>query len=294
MVRIEVRQLTKVYRGGHRALAEVDLTLPGGVVGLVGANGAGKTTLVRTLTGLLAPTSGSVRVGGHDLDRPSGRQRLRKLLGYLPQEFDPYPDLTGREFLDYLALLKRIESRRARAEEIERLLAQTALTGIADERIGRYSTGAKRRLGIAQALLGEPRLLVVDEPTANLDPEERMRFRTLLGGLGGRTVLLATHILGDVAQTCAETVVLAQGRVAYHGATRDLTEAARGRTYTITADQPPDPAAGVVVNAWAAEGGMRYRIAGGSPPAGVPVDEPTLEDGYAALMHSVRGGDHHR
>lgn len=290
VVRIEVSRLVVVHRGGQRALDEVDLTLSGGLVGLVGPNGAGKTTLVRTLTGLVRPTSGSVHVGGHDLATAAGRRQVRHLLGYLPQDFDPYSELTGREFLDYLALLKHIDSRRARRAQIEDLLERTGLTGVADQRVGRYSTGTRRRLGIAQALLGDPRLVIVDEPTANLDPEERMRFRGLLATLAGdRTVLLATHILGDVAQTCPESVVLAGGRVVYHGATAELTEQARGRTYTVTAATPPTPEVGVVVNAWAADGVMRYRVAGGTPPEGVTVEEPTLEDGYAALMHTVRG-----
>lgn len=239
---VTITGLTKQYRRGVRALDGIDLRIGAGTTGLLGANGAGKTTLMRILTGILRPSTGTVTVGGHDLGSATGRLGVKRMLGYLPQEIDLYPDLTGRELLDYFALLKGVDDPRARREQIDALLELVGLTEAARRRIGGYSGGMKRRIGIAQALLGDPKLIVVDEPTAGLDPEERMRFRALLASLGdNRTVVLSTHILEDVAQTCPEVAVLAAGRLVYRGATTKLVDAARGRTFQVrTAGVPPD------------------------------------------------------
>jgi ABC-2 type transport system ATP-binding protein len=288
-VDITIRQLTKVYRGGVRALDGVDLTIGGGMVGLLGANGAGKTTLMRILTGIVRPTSGTVRVGPHDLGNAAGRTAVKRTLGYLPQSLDLYPDLTGREFLDYIALLKGIDDRTTRRAQTGALLDRVGLDEVADRRIGGYSGGMKRRIGIAQALLGDPRLIVVDEPTAGLDPEERMRFRALLASLGGdRTVILSTHILDDVAQTCSEVAVLAAGQLVYQGSTAGLVEAARGCTYTVLTIGAPPPGDAAVVNAQSTPGGMQYRIVTDTPVADATPVQPTLEDGYVALMRTRR------
>jgi ABC-type multidrug transport system ATPase subunit len=283
---IEIDRVTKIYRGGVRALEDVSLTLDSGMVGLLGANGAGKTTLIRILSTVVRPTHGAVRVAGLDLSTARGRSAVRRVLGYLPQYLDLYPDLTGREFLDYVGLLKGLTERAPRQRQVGELLEQMSLTADADRKVAGYSGGMRRRLGIAQALLGDPRLIVVDEPTAGLDPEERMRFRALLSSLGvGRTVLLSTHILDDVAQTCPQVAVLKSGRVVYTGSTKGLVEAARGRTYLLRTAAPVHVADGVVVNAQATDAGMEYRVVTDRPGPGADPVEPTLEDGYVALLH---------
>jgi ABC-2 type transport system ATP-binding protein len=283
-MRIEISGLTKTYRGGVAALDGLDLVVPIGMFGLLGANGAGKTTLMRILAGLVRPTSGRVTVGGHDMSTAAGSTAVQRSLGYLPQDLGVYPDLTARQFLDYVALLKGMDDRTARRRRVGELLEVVALTGDADRRLGGFSGGMRQRVGIAQALLADPQLLIVDEPTAGLDPEERIRFRTLLSQFAGRrTVLLSTHIVDDVAQTCREVAVLATGRLAFRGTVDELTHRARGRVWSVVTDGPP-PAEGTVVSALPHEGGMRYRVV--APAAPVPQArpvEPALEDGYLAL-----------
>ena len=284
-MRIEIARLTKTYKGKVPALDGLDLTVPTGMFGLLGANGAGKTTLMRILAGLLRPTGGEVRIGGHDVTTGSGRQAVQRVLGYLPQDLGVYPDLSAREFLDYIGLLKGIDDRATRRRRVGELLEVVALTADADRRLRGYSGGMRRRVGIAQALLADPRLLIVDEPTAGLDPEERIRFRTLLSQLAGeRTVLLSTHIVDDIAQTCRELAVLAKGRLVFRGTVDDLTRRAEGRVWSVVTAGPA-PVGGTVVSALPAEGGgLRYRVVAQSPPT--PDAEPlapTLEDGYLAL-----------
>ncbi len=268
------------------ALHSVDLTVPGGMYGLLGANGAGKTTLMRILAGVLVPTSGQVRVGGHDLRTRRGRMAVRRRLGYLPQDLGLYPDLTPREFLDYVGLLKGLDDTRARRRQVGELLELVGLSDVADRRIKGFSGGMRRRVGIAQALLGEPALVVVDEPTAGLDPEERVRFRSLLAGLAGeRTVLLSTHIVEDVAQTCRQAAVMAAGRVLYTGPVADLARLGEGVTWDVLvpAGSPPPP--GVVVSAISSGDGIRYRVVTRDRPGpDATAATPTLEDGYVALM----------
>ncbi|MEH1129707.1 ABC transporter ATP-binding protein [Micromonospora sp. CPCC 206061] len=287
-MRIEISGLTKVYKGKGRALDGLDLVVPTGMFGLLGANGAGKTTLMRILAGLLRPTAGTVRVGEHDVAARAGRLAVQRILGYLPQDLGVYPDLTAREFLDYIALLKGIDDRAARRRRVGELLDVVALTADADRRLRGYSGGMRRRVGIAQALLADPRLLIVDEPTAGLDPEERIRFRTLLSQLAGqRTVLLSTHIVDDVAQTCRELAVLASGRLVFRGTVGDLTRQADGRVWTIVTPGPA-PVSGTVVSALPHDGGMRYRVVGPERPAPeADRADPNLEDGYLALAQKA-------
>jgi ABC-type multidrug transport system ATPase subunit len=280
---ITTEQLTKVHPGGRRALDDIDLHIESGTVGLLGANGAGKTTLLRVLTGVLRPTSGRVVVAGHDLSTTAGLTAVKRTLGYLPQELSLYPDLTAREFLDYIGVLKGIHDKRERRRQVDERIAEVGLDDRARERLAGFSGGMKRRVGIAQALMGDPSVLIVDEPTTGLDPHERMRFRTLLAGLGrGRTVLLSTHILDDVAQTCPEVAVLASGRLMFHDTTSALVSQAAGCTYVCEGSGPPPGAE--VVSAVTTTQGSEYRIVTTTPPAGARPVEPTLEDGYAALL----------
>src|SRR3984893_4627254 len=198
---IVINHVDKVYRGGIHALNAVTLTIPGGMFGLLGPNGAGKTTLMRHLAGILHSTKGTIQVGNYDANTESGRIEIKSILGYLPQDFGVYPDLSAREFLDYIAILKGIDQRQTRQKRVEELLELVSLTDVSNRKLKTFSGGMKRRVGIAQALLNDPRFLIVDEPTAGLDPEERIRFRNLLSDLGGdRIVLLSTHIVEDVAE----------------------------------------------------------------------------------------------
>ncbi|MDA8369784.1 MAG: ABC transporter ATP-binding protein [Nocardiopsaceae bacterium] len=285
---VTITGLTKAFKG-NTALNAVDLEFGGGMIGLLGPNGAGKTTLMRLLTGILRPSSGRITVGGHDLGNRAGRASVKRMLGYLPQHLDLYPDLSAREFLDYIGLLKGVDDKRARRAQVDALLGQVSLADSAKQRLGGFSGGMKRRVGIAQALMGDPRLVVVDEPTASLDPEERMRFRSLLASLGGqRTVVLSTHMLDDVAQTCSRAAVLAAGRVVYDGSTPGLTAFAEGRTYRIDTGGPQPAGDFSIANAAATGDGMRYRVITDTPPPkAVPVSA-TLEDGYVALMRDAR------
>ncbi|MFG1920390.1 ABC transporter ATP-binding protein [Cryptosporangium sp. NPDC048952] len=283
-MRIEISGLTKTYRGGVAALDGLDLTVPTGMFGLLGANGAGKTTLMRILAGVARPTSGSVTVGGHDLATSSGRTAVQRELGYLPQDLGVYPDLTARQFLDYVALLKGMDDRTVRRRRIGELLEVVALTSAADRRLRGFSGGMRQRVGIAQALLSDPQLLIVDEPTAGLDPEERIRFRTLLSQFAGRrTVLLSTHIVDDIAQTCREVAVLARGRLIFRGTADELVRRAEGQVWSLVTDGPP-PTEGTVVSALPHENGMRYRVvASTAPDPAARSLEPGLEDGYLAV-----------
>ncbi|MDG4826090.1 ABC transporter ATP-binding protein [Asanoa sp. WMMD1127] len=284
---IEIADLRRRF-GRVTALDGVDLTVSSGMFGLLGTNGAGKTTLMRILAGVLSATSGRVVVGGHDLSTRAGRVAVQRRLGYLPQDLGLYPDLTPTEFLDYIGLLKGLDDRTARRRQVGELLDLVGLSDVAGRKLKGFSGGMRRRVGIAQALLGDPTLLIVDEPTVGLDPEERIRFRTLLSTLAGnRTVLLSTHIVEDVAQTCRHTAVLAAGRVLFNGAVTDLTARAEGLTWEIVTPGPP-PTDGVVVSAIARADGTHYRVVSRQAPApdALPVS-PSLEEGYVALMRSA-------
>ncbi len=210
---VTISQLTKVYGGKVRALDGIDLRIQSGMFGLLGPNGAGKTTLMRILAGILHPTSGTVRIGGQECRTERERTALKRVLGYLPQELGVYPDLTAFQFLDYIGILKGMDDGKARTQRVAELLEIVGLSEVARRRLKMFSGGMKRRVGIAQALLNDPRLLIVDEPTAGLDPEERIRFRNLLSELAGdRTVLLSTHIVEDIAQTCQRLAVMTAGK----------------------------------------------------------------------------------
>jgi ABC-2 type transport system ATP-binding protein len=281
---ISIRGLTKTY-GRTRALDALDLDIGAGMHGLLGANGAGKTTLMRIMAGVIRPTSGRVVVGGLDLARRAGRVACQRTLGYLPQDLGLYPDLTGWEFLDYLGLMKGMRDHRGRRRRVAALLETVGLSPHARRRVSGYSGGMKRRLGIAQALINEPRLLIVDEPTAGLDPEERIHFRNLLAELAGdRTVILSTHIVEDVAQTCSDLTVLAGGHAVFRGAAAGLVGAAAGRVWLVEGDRPPNGDAQVV--ATISDGRTtRYRVVAEREPGPRAVRvEPVLEDGYVALM----------
>ncbi|MDQ6858587.1 MAG: ATP-binding cassette domain-containing protein [Chloroflexota bacterium] len=285
---IQINGLSKAFGEVH-ALRGVDLTISTGMFGLLGPNGAGKTTLMRILAGVLHASTGSAHVGPHDLASADGRQAVKWILGYLPQELGVYPDLTGGEFLDYIAILKGMRDRARRRTRVTELIGTVGLEDAARRQLRTYSGGMKRRIGIAQALLNDPKLLIVDEPTAGLDPEERIRFRNLLVALASdRTVILSTHIVEDVAQTSNRVALLSAGRVVFDGTTGELARAATGRVWSLDASGPAPTGNLTVVSAVSTGAGMRYRIVSEIALAGAIPVEPSLEDGYVAVMQMRR------
>jgi ABC-type multidrug transport system ATPase subunit len=284
---IEINHLTKVYRGDVHALNELNLTIPHGMFGLLGPNGAGKTTLMRILVGMLRPTSGTLQIGSYDAVSEQGRKAIRSILGYLPQDPGMYPDLSAYEFLEYIGILKGLRNRRQRQRRIEQLLELVALSNVARRKVKTFSGGMKRRLGIAQAIINDPQLLIVDEPTAGLDPEERIRFRNLLSDLGGnRTVLLSTHIVEDIAQTCQNIAVMRRGQVIFQGTIAQMLQATRGKTWLITTNGSRPAGDFTIVFTLNMGANIQYRVVGNlSPGTGAIPVEPGLEDGYVWLMH---------
>ena len=233
---LRINHLSKRYPGGVQALRDVSLTIRPGMFGLLGPNGAGKSTLMRTLATLQEPDEGSARLG--DIDVLVDKDATRRVLGYLPQEFGVYPKVSAEELLDHLAALKGITNAKERRDVVHALLQQTNLFDVRMKPLGAFSGGMKQRFGIAQALLGKPRLVIVDEPTAGLDPEERVRFHNLLGAIGDDViVILSTHIVGDVTDLCRDMAILHQGRLLTSGDPADAVAALAGRTWEKTVDR---------------------------------------------------------
>ncbi|GCE30734.1 multidrug ABC transporter ATP-binding protein [Dictyobacter alpinus] len=292
---IIIDDLTKTYRGNIQALKGLDLSIESGMFGLLGPNGAGKTTLMRILAGILYPSSGTIKVGEYDGSTEKGRTAIKKTLGYLPQDLGMYPDLSAREFLDYIGILKGLDNRQQRKARVNEMLEMVALSNVAQRKLKTFSGGMKRRVGIAQALLNNPQLLIVDEPTAGLDPEERIRFRNLLSDLGGnRTVLLSTHIVEDIAQTCRNLAVMKNGEVIFQGTTAKLVEQTQGKVWLVTTQGQKPQGDLIVVSTLHLAQGIQYRVIADQSTIDqltaartVPV-EPGLEDGYVWLMREQR------
>lgn len=273
---IEAEGLAKSY-GRHRALDGFDMVAHPGVTGLLGPNGAGKTTLLRGLATVLPLDAGSVRLLGRNPADEDQRLQIRRRLGYLPQEAGFHRGFTAFEALDYVAVLKEHTERRSRHEEVRRVLDLVGLSEVATKKVRALSGGMRRRLGLAQALLGRPELLVLDEPTVGLDPEQRMRFRDLVSESGtGRTVVLSTHQTEDVAAVCSHVVVVDRGRSLFAGTPTDLAAYARGRVWV---DDEKDPRA---LASWRVGSG-RYHLVG-DPPSGAELVDPSIEDGYLLLL----------
>ncbi len=227
---VELTDLTHIYANGTRALDGISLSVPTGMFGLLGPNGAGKSTLMRTVATLQTPTSGTIRFG--DIDVLADPDALRRTLGYLPQDFGVYPRVSAHDMLAHMAVLKGVADAADRRETVERLLVQTNLWGVRKKALAGFSGGMRQRFGIAQALIGNPKLIIVDEPTAGLDPEERNRFLNLLAEIGeGVVVILSTHIVEDVADLCPRMAVLAEGRIQLEGAPGELIERTRGHIW---------------------------------------------------------------
>ncbi len=223
-----------IYPNGTHALKDINLEIESGMFGLLGPNGAGKSSLMRILVTLMKPTSGIVLIEGKDIQRY--RKEVRSILGYLPQDFRFFTSLRTWEFLDYSASLAGIKNRKERLKEVDRMLDQVGLLEARDRFANRLSGGMKRRLGIAQALIGNPRLIIVDEPTTGLDPDERIRFRNILSTLSQKedvTIILSTHIVGDISSTCQKMALLNKGEVVFSGRPEELVAEAKGHVFKL-------------------------------------------------------------
>ncbi|HEY4027982.1 MAG TPA: ABC transporter ATP-binding protein [Candidatus Dormibacteraeota bacterium] len=275
--------------GSRWAISDLSLVCESGMLGLVGPNGAGKTTLMRIIATLLPPTTGTVRWNG--LDVGSGGQEIRARLGYLPQQFGVYPEFSARRFLRYLAAMKRLAWPR-RNRRVDEVLELVNLEADADRRLSTYSGGMLQRVGIAQALLNDPDLLVADEPTAGLDPSERVRFRTLLAGLtANRLVILSTHIVTDVEAVAGRLVVMRAGTVLADTSPEALVAAAAGSVWALSVDAATAARlqATEMVSGMVADGPrVTVRLVTRTPPAGAWAVAPTLEDAYLLTVGSTQ------
>jgi ABC-type multidrug transport system ATPase subunit len=290
---LSIHGLTKVYPGPVAALQGIDLDIPPGMFGLLGPNGAGKTTLMRVLAGLLEPTAGSVTLDGVDiLAEP---QRVWAQLGYLPQEFGFYPHLTGQAMLLHILRLKGVKATQGLPALCSELLERVNLSWAARRKVKGYSGGMRQRLGLAQAIAGNPKLIIVDEPTSGLDPEERLRFYRLLAELAEeRTVILSTHIVEDVAVLCSRFAVIREGKLVTVTSPSQARAAIAGRIWegtVTTAELAELQASRRVTQAVLVEGRNRVRVYenNGNPPPGFEEVAPTLEDAYLVLVQGDNG-----
>ncbi|HYW09175.1 MAG TPA: ABC transporter ATP-binding protein [Longimicrobium sp.] len=286
-MQLDIRDVSKTYPNGVRALNDVSLTIPPGMYGLLGPNGAGKSTLMRILATLQEPDSGSIHLGGLDLVRQ--KDEVRRTLGYLPQQFGVYPKVNAEELLEHFALLKGIAERKARKEVVEALLRQTNLWEVRKQKLGGYSGGMKQRFGVAVALLGNPRLLIVDEPTAGLDPAERVRFLNLLSELGENSaVILSTHIVEDVSELCTRMAIIDRGEILLEAEPLGAIEGMRGRIWRSVIDKgalaETERAHAVISTKMFAGRTIVHVFSDAAPGPGFEPAEPDLEDVYFSTM----------
>ena len=284
---LSIRNISKTYPNGVRALNDVSLTIPPGMYGLLGPNGAGKSTLMRILATLQEPDHGSVRLG--ELDVLNQKDEVRRMLGYLPQEFGVYPKVSAEDLLDHFALLKGVAERGARKEVVEAILRQTNLWEVRKQKLGGYSGGMKQRFGVAVALIGDPKLLIVDEPTAGLDPAERVRFLNLLSEIGENSVvLLSTHIVEDVSELCTRMAIIDRGEILLEAEPLRAMNDLRGRIWRRVLSKAELPAlerehAVISTNLLAGRTVARVHSDAAPSPEFEPA-EPDLEDVYFSAM----------
>ena len=292
---LKIRGLRKTYGNRIQALKGIDLEVPVGMFGLLGPNGAGKTTLMKILATLLEPDEGAAELNGIDLVTQKGK--ARRALGYLPQEFGFYPSLTAEQTLDYFCKLKGVTDARERGALVGALLERVNLTSARGQRVGGYSGGMRQRLGIAQALIGQPQLIIVDEPTAGLDPEERVRFHNLLSETAGETavVILSTHIVSDVSNLCGRMAVIRQGEILASVTPGEAVRQLDGSVWE--ASVPRETVAAFksrfkVISAQTFDGRARLRVLaeGGAPGEEFSHAAPTLEDYYFGLVSRAAEG----
>ncbi len=288
---LSIRDLSKTYANGVRALAGVSLEVPVGMFGLLGPNGAGKSTLMRTVATLQQPDEGSIAFDGVDVVRQP--DELRKTLGYLPQDFGVYPRISALDMLDHMAVLKGITRRGERRELVDALLHQTNLYPARKKALKSFSGGMRQRFGIAQALIGDPSLIIVDEPTAGLDPEERNRFLNVLSDVGeNKVVILSTHIVEDVADLCPRMAILATGNIILEGAPADLMRSLAGRVWRKTVERTEvdtyrDQHTVISAHLYAGKS-VLHVLADSSPGDGFETVAPDLEDVYFTTITGTR------
>ena len=289
---LQIRDISKTYPNGVQALKDVTLTIPVGMYGLLGPNGAGKSTLMRMLATLQEPDEGSIRLGETDVLQQ--KDEVRRTLGYLPQEFGVYPGVTAEGLLHHFALLKGIASRRARKEVVEAILRQVNLWEVRQQKLGGYSGGMKQRFGVAVALLGNPKLMIVDEPTAGLDPAERVRFLNLLSELGENSVvLLSTHIVEDVSELCTRMAIIDEGEILLEAEPLQAMRELRGRIWrqVVAKEELPDLERehAVISTKLLAGRTVAHIYSDTAPGPGFDAAEPDLEDVYFSTMAGYVG-----
>ena len=286
-MKIQIQNLSKTYSNGTQALKEITLSIPRGMFGLLGPNGAGKSTLMRTIATLQDPDEGSIHLGDIDVLRQKGK--VRELLGYLPQEFGVYPKVSAERLLDHFAVLKGITNRRARREIVSALLHQTNLYEVRKKKLGGYSGGMRQRFGVAVALLGDPKLIIVDEPTAGLDPAERVRFLNLLSELGeDAVVILSTHIVEDVSELCSRMAIIDRGEILLEAEPLSAIDALHGWIWRRVIDKSELPKVErehAVISTKLLAGRTVVRVYSATPPgAGFESVQADLEDVYFTTM----------
>jgi ABC-type multidrug transport system ATPase subunit len=280
---LRIENISKTYANGVRALDGVSLTIPTGMFGLLGPNGSGKTTLMRTIATLQEPDSGSIRLG--PIDVLADKESVRRVLGYLPQDFGLYPNVTAESLLSHLATLKGVSNKTERRDVVEALLKRVGLWDVRKKKLGGYSGGMKQRFGIAQALIGDPKLIIVDEPTAGLDPEERSRFLNHLSEIGENViVILSTHIVDDVSEVCTSMAIIQKGRVMHVGSPQSALDEIRGRVWRteIEKSELPEYERAHRVVSTRLRGGrtMLHVLADQSPGDSFAGTDPDLRDVY--------------
>ena len=289
---LQIRSVSKTYDNGVRALDDVSLTIPPGLYGLLGPNGAGKSTLMRIVATLQEPDAGTIRLG--DIDVLTEKARTRELLGYLPQDFGLYPKVTAEALLTHFAVLEGIIDRGARTEAVDSLLRQTNLWEVRKQKLGTFSGGMRQRFGVAIALLGDPRLLIVDEPTAGLDPSERVRFLNLLSELGERSVvLLSTHIVEDVSELCTRMAIIHEGRILLEAEPLRAVEELNGRIWRRVVAREElhafEQEHTVISTRLLAGRTIAHVFAESSPGSDFEAVEPDLKDVYFSVMAGHHG-----
>ncbi len=289
-MKIEITGLNKVYSNGKHALSDINLSIENGMFGLLGPNGAGKSSLMRILVTLSTPSGGSVKIDGYDLMKERGE--IRKMLGYLPQDFRFFSNLKTWEFLDYAAGLAGLNSKITRRQKVDEWLEKVGLFDARDRQANKLSGGMKRRLGIAQALIADPKIIIVDEPTTGLDPEERIRFRNILSELSQKEIIiiLSTHIVGDISSVCRDLALLSNGFLKFNGSPEALIDKARGHVWQVQVsgidyDLMKEKYA-ITSTIPSADGWEIQLVAENFAYAGAIEIEPNLEHAYVYFMES--------
>jgi ABC-2 type transport system ATP-binding protein len=286
-LQLRIDRLSKTYPNGVQALRDVTLTIPTGLFGLLGPNGAGKSTLMRTIATLQEADSGSITLNGLDVLRQ--KDDVRRVLGYLPQEFGVYPRVSAEDLLDHFAILKGITDRRLRKETVAALLQRVNLYDVRKQKLGTFSGGMRQRFGIAQALLGDPQLIIVDEPTAGLDPGERVRFHNLLAEIGENViVILSTHIVEDVSDLCSRMAIISNGRVLAEGEPSRRIATVEGKIWRRVIDKGELPVLQshhAVISTRLVAGKTVVHVFSEERPAGFEAVHPSLEDVYFSTLH---------